>query len=195
MDKTKEYYLKNSESFIDSTFGADMSKHYSVFLRHVKPKGKILDAGCGSGRDSIYFKSKGFEVIAIDYCNPFVKNALSLGVNAKVMSFNEIKWKNHFDGIWACASLLHLKCKELRIAFDKMIDSLKVGGIFYASFKHGDFFGIRDGRYFVDLNEKSFGELLKNHECLEVLEIIISPDVRNEKKAEWFSVFFKKNHF
>ena len=69
--------------------------------------------------------------------------------NVKLESACEINFKNEFDGIWACASLLH--CLDLNLAFNNCYKALTKDGIMYASFKYGDFKGERNGRFFVDL--------------------------------------------
>ena len=60
------YYKEHAQEFINDTFECDMSKQYYFFEKHLKSKGTILDIGFGSGRDSLYFQSKGYEVYAID---------------------------------------------------------------------------------------------------------------------------------
>ena len=60
MNETIEYYNQNADSFISGTINSDMSECRDSFLKYVKPGGLILDAGCGSGRDSLVFLEKGF---------------------------------------------------------------------------------------------------------------------------------------
>jgi trans-aconitate methyltransferase len=71
--------------------------------------GHILDAGCGSGRDSSYFLDKGFDVSAFDASAELAKLASQLIHRpVTVCQFNEYESDKPFDGIWACASLLHV---------------------------------------------------------------------------------------
>lgn len=71
-----KFYNENAEKFFNQTVKADMSYLYSKFLEKLPQKnGKILDLGCGSGRDSKYFKELGFEVIALDMAEELAKIA------------------------------------------------------------------------------------------------------------------------
>ena len=63
---TLQYYNNNADSFIDNTFNADVTTDIHSFIKKVKPGGKILDVGCGSGRDTLIFKNLGFNVIAFN---------------------------------------------------------------------------------------------------------------------------------
>ena len=65
MNDTINYYNLNAESFIAGTLNADISRARDLFLKYVKPGGRILDAGCGSGRDSLAFMAAGYEVDAL----------------------------------------------------------------------------------------------------------------------------------
>jgi len=87
-----------------------MKEYYELFESYLKPNCKILDVCFGSGRDSLSFKSKGYEVVSIDPIKEFCDNAKSIGLdNVIQMSIEDIDYYNEFDAIWACASLLHLK--------------------------------------------------------------------------------------
>lgn len=87
-----------------------MSDIYSKFLHHVHSGGHILDAGCGSGRDTKYFIDHGYQVTAIDGSKEMVSAASKLtGLTVQHLQFDEIYCQQEFDGIWACASVLHVK--------------------------------------------------------------------------------------
>lgn len=194
MDKTNEYYKNNANSFIEATLDIDMSSIYNKFLPLITKEGKILDAGCGSGRDSYYFKNKGFYVIAIDNCNDFVEHTKNYaGVDGQCLSFNQIEYSEKFDGIWACASLLHLDKRELQNAFLRLSKALKYGGVLYSSFKYGTFSGERNGRIFTDMNEQSFSELIKEITDLKIKETWITSDQRKDRDNEkWLNVLIEK---
>ena len=117
-----------------------------------------------------------------------------LGIPVKHMLFQELDEQGSYDGVWACASILHLKHSELPDVIDRIIKSLKQGGVFYASFKYGDFEGDRNGRYYTDMNEAGWDELMAVNKELETKKIWITGDVRAGRENEkWFNVIAVKN--
>ena len=158
------YYKTNSKEFIDGTINCDMSFQYNFFEKHLDEDAKtILDIGFGSGRDSLYF-SKNYEVYSIDPVEEFCKYAKELGLeNVYCKKVEDIEYDNMFDGIWACASLLHIPFNELNNAFKKCYKALKNNGIMYCSFKYGTYEGERAGRFFTDLNEELFKKNIWKH--------------------------------
>ena len=63
-----KWYQDHTAEFIARTADVDMTPHYSRFLEHVVPGGRILDLGCGAGKASLYFTQKGYQVLAVDGC-------------------------------------------------------------------------------------------------------------------------------
>ena len=138
------YYSKHAKEYIEETKFCDMSKQYQLFEKYLKGKGRILDIGFGSARDLYYFRSKGYEVYGIDPEKKFVKNAFNLGFEyIYQLKAEKLPFKDLFDGIWACASLLHIRPKKLKNTFKLCCQALKEGGIMYVSFKYGNFKGRR----------------------------------------------------
>ena len=86
----------------------------SKFLIHVPAGGDILDAGCGSGRDALAFHRAGYRVTAFDASPEMCRMARQYtDLPVIQMTFQEMTWRSAFDGIWACASLLHVPQVEL----------------------------------------------------------------------------------
>lgn len=193
MDTTLKYYQEHAEDFIDATIDVDMSSIYNRFLKHLPPNGYILDAGSGSGRDSRYFKEKGYRVKAIDYCPRFVEQTEAFaGVDSEVLSFQELNYCEEFDAIWACASLLHINSQELPDVLQRLFRALKTSGVFYMSFKYGDYEGDRQGRWFTDFNENSFQELTELLPDSQSMEMWITKDLRPTKHDHWLNILVKK---
>lgn len=164
-------------------------------LRSPSPQGgSILDFGCGSGRDAKYFLGQGFQVDAIDGSEELCKLASEYtGIPVKQMLFQELNAVEHYDGIWACSSILHLPLDELTQVLENMATALKPNGIIYTSFKYGSFAGERNGRYFTDMTETSFAALMQNIISLETEEQWITSDVRPERGEEkWLNVILRK---
>lgn len=191
---TIDYYNKNAEDFYTGTVDADMSEMYSHFEKYLKEGDTLLDCGCGSGRDSRYFLSKGFDVYAIDASEEMCRKAEALtGRTVKCMRFDEIKETEKYDGIWACASLLHEEKEKLPEVIGKLIKALKKGGSLYMSFKYGDFTGERNGRYFVNMTEKDIEAILKEYAEAELTESWITRDVREGRADEkWINVIVRR---
>ena len=193
MKENDTYYDFNAEEFFEKTVNVDMSPQYKEFLKKIPENGHILDAGCGSGRDTLMFKSYGYKVTSIDGSIEMCKLA-SKHTKQEVhyMQFQEIEFNEIFDGIWASASLLHIKSNEIISVLKKLKKSLKKEGILYASFKYGDFEGKRDGRYFNDLKEETATELFQKLD-FKINKIWITNDARkNRQNEKWLNILVTK---
>ena len=194
MTTTIDYYDKNATEYSESTIGVDFSATQERFLRYIPSHAKILDFGCGSGRDAKYFLDKGYDVDAIDGSKEFCRLAsVYTGITVKQMLFQELASVDEYDGIWACASILHLQKDDLILVLHKMATALKNTGVIYASFKYGTFFGERQGRYFTDFNEERLTEILALVPELQYREFWISSDVRPDRSDEkWLNVILSR---
>lgn len=193
MDSVK-YYNENAAEFFNNTVFADMSGIYNKFLVYLNKGAYILDAGCGSGRDTKYFLEKGFKVTAIDASKEMVKLSSNFtGQQTLKMSFQEMNFENNFDAVWACASLLHVSKKDINGILKKFSKALKENGIIFASFKYGDGEQIRNGRLFNYYKENTLTDLIEELQVYNILEIWKSNDARNERKNEiWLNVILRK---
>lgn len=194
-NETLEYYNTNAVNFVHGTVNVDFGETQERFLKHIPPRGRILDFGCGSGRDAKYFHDRGFEVDAVDGSEELCKLACEYtGLNVKQMLFSELAAVEEYDGIWACASILHLSSSELRDVFLKMIKALKNGGIIYASFKYGEYEGIRNGRYFTDFTEIAFEKYIADIANIKMVDMWITGDVRQGRGDEkWLNLILQKS--
>ena len=146
-NKTLDYYNQNVTTFIADTISVDLKDTQNKFINAL-PGDKILDLGCGSGRDTKYFLEIGLKVTAVDGSEELCKRASDyLGIPVYHMLFQELDLEDEYNGIWACSSILHLPKDELRTVFYKMVTALKSSGVIYTSFKYGEFEGERNGRY------------------------------------------------
>ena len=193
-NKTLEYYNLQAKSFVANTLSVDFVQIQSKFSDLLKPDAYILDFGCGSGRDTRYFLSQGYKVDATDGSYELCRIASEYtGIKVRQMLFEELREQEKYDGIWACASILHVPKIELPDILQKMCNALKMDGIVYASFKYGEFEGFRNGRYFSDFTEKSFCEMVKNVQELSIEEMWITDDVRDGRKDEkWLNIILHK---
>lgn len=192
---TLNYYNQNADSFTQGTVSVDFSQVQDKFLERLNVGDYILDFGCGSGRDTKYFLKKGMVVDAIDGSVNLCKLASEYtGIKVRNILFQELDEQEKYDGIWACASILHLSKEELSVVLDKMIAALKKNGIIYTSFKYGDFEGERNGRYFTDFTVESFKEFIENVADVEIVEYWITGDVRQGRGEErWLNIILQKH--
>ena len=191
--KTIDYYNQYADEFIASTFEVDMESLYQPFLVELQEGARILDVGCGPGRDTLAFKNKGYQVDAIDYSEELVKKATQLtGIPVRLQSFYEIDADQAYDGIWACASLLHCERSRLVEVLQNMLRALKPHGVIYMSFKHGDLDREKDGRHFTDLNEVQVKELLNQWDDVSQLKQWITIDQRPNRSEKWLNILLKK---
>jgi SAM-dependent methyltransferase len=193
MDITLDYYNKNANSFYLTTKDVDFHVVQDKFLSYLHKKAQILDFGCGSGRDTKYFLDKGYNVEAWDGSKELCKLASEYtGIQVQNKMFFELEAVSEYDGIWACSSILHLPVDELENVLHKMSMALKVDGIIYTSFKYGDFSGWRNGRYFTDMTEEGFTDVIQNKN-VTILEKWITGDVRpNRGDEKWLNLLLKK---
>lgn len=199
MDKTLEYYAQNTDVFFDETVDADVSPLWERFEKIVSG-GHVLDLGCGSGRDTKHFLEKGYQITAIDGSEELcLKASEYTGIDVIKKDFFDIDEVDVYDGIWACASMLHVERKRLPMLIHKLGRALKPGGILYMSFKYGDFDDFRDGRHFTDLDEESFRRVFQEACGLSELgqKLVIfdewkSEDVRRGKNVAWLNEMVRK---
>lgn len=193
-DSTIKYYDNNAEAFAAGTEDIEFSEIDDRFLKHLQRGALILDFGCGAGRDTKYFLKKGFHVEAADGSEEMCRIASgNTGIEVKHMLFQELDAHQKYEGIFACASLLHLKKNELPEMFQKIYEALKNDGAFYCSFKYGDFEGEKNGRYFTYLTEDSLNDILKNIPEFSITDEWISTDARKGREDEkWVNVICRK---
>ena len=193
MSKTIDYYDINAESFARGTGDIEFSDVQDGFLALLQERASILDFGCGSGRDALYFMQKGYQVTALDGSAELCKIAREkTGLPVIQMDFNDFDEQDKYDGIWACASILHLPKQELKDVLMHMEQALHNGGIIYTSFKYGNFSGMRNGRFFTDFTEDTFKGYVSEGKQLVIEKMWITRDVRPGRQDEkWLNVILR----
>lgn len=194
MDDTLQYYNQHAKAYVDSTRDVEFSQTQERFLQYLEPGAWILDFGCGSGRDTKYFRNRGFQVEAVDGSAEFVRIASEYtGINVRRMLFQDLDEVECYDGIWACSSILHLPCAELEVVLGKMARALRRRGIVYTSFKYGTEEGERSGRYFTNMTEAKMAGLLERIPVYDVEEMWVTFDVRPGRGDErWLNMILRK---
>lgn len=190
-----DYYEHNAQSFFEATVDVDMTPFYQRFLPLLPPAGRILDAGCGSGRDLRAFAELGYRVTAFDASPALIALAEAYaGQPVFLARFQDIDWRESFDGVWACASLLHLPAAELPDVLRRLAVALVPGGVMYASFKYGHCEREDQGRHFTDLDEAGLYGMLDRVDHLQLLDVWITADQRPGRDNErWLNALLRRS--
>ncbi len=187
--QTMAYYERNAADFAARTVDAPMGDALSAFAALLPAGARVLDWGCGSGRDSRALRRLGFDVTSVDASSSMAEAALAAtGTTVRVERFDELDEAGAYDGIWACASLLHVRPEGLPDVLARAARALGEKGVLYCSFKRGATCGRRDGRdfrngdshddgrWFTDLEADALAGLLEPR--FDVVRMWESPDVR-----------------
>jgi 2-polyprenyl-3-methyl-5-hydroxy-6-metoxy-1,4-benzoquinol methylase len=183
-DKTIQTYSKIYQDYANrNTLNSNIAILLDKFIDKLKGK-SVLDVGCAQGRDSCYFSEKGYDVVGIDLTPEFIDLAKINCPKAtfKLMDMRHLNFQpNLFDGIWACASFLHIPKNEALKTLKSFRKVLKPDGIFFVSVMEGDSEGLRKNdklkwgdRYFSHYQTAELEKLLNNAE-FNVIELIKSP--------------------
>jgi len=193
-NQTLEYYGANAADFYDGTVNVDMSSLYIHFEAYLKPDMHIMDLGCGSGRDSKYFLSKGYKVTAVDGSRELCQLASKLiGQEVLHLRFRDLEFHEEFDAVWACASLIHVKKSHMTEVLARVLQSIKPNGILYMSYKYGDKQRIKDNRLFSDYTEQGLVSLFSGFNDIAVKDWWMSGDARENRDDEkWLNVVVEK---
>lgn len=194
IDPTVEYYEKNAAVFIESTINANVSDLYKPFEELLTPGCRILDLGCGSGRDSKYFAEKGYDVVALDPSSEMCAQTKKLvHIPVYEMRAEEMQFSNEFGGVWACASLLHVPRDKQKNVLHSIVTALKDEGILYASWKYGTQDRTADGKNYIDMNEPLMYEIINEVPEMHIVKMWTTEDVRNEYSMQkWLNVLLRK---
>lgn len=181
------YYDTNAQAYFDATVHADVSALRARFLRHVKPGARILDAGCGSGRDLKAFATAGYNAVGMDASAELAARARAFSERAVIVTtFEEMDFAAEFDAIWACASLLHVARTQLPDVLQQCARALHPGGILYVSLKHGGETRIDGARTFTDVAEPELRQKL-TEAGFDVVEMWVTDDVRPGRADQWIN--------
>ncbi len=195
MSSTFSYYNDNATEFFADTVNVDMAELHARFLAYVPAGGMILDAGCGSGRDSHAFLAQGYRVRAFDASPELARLASELiGQTVATRTFDHVDEMACYDGIWACASLLHLREHEVPGALGRLWVALKPEGVFYLSFKLGEGERTHNGRHFTDATETRLKSWLPQLGDVESVEYWITKDLRPDRQEEsWLNAVIRRS--
>ncbi len=169
---TLRFYANEAPVYAASGQGS-VSRWLAGFLALLPPGARILELGCGGGRDAEAMIAAGFEVDATDGTPEIARKAEErLGRPVRVLRFDEIDASERYDAVWASASLLHVPRDVLPQVLGSVFDALKPGGLHFASYKGGGTEGRdRFGRYFNYLSRQQVEDAYGRSASWEVISV------------------------
>lgn len=187
-DLCAEIYSKYTETKL-------LQFQLTKFASMLPKGGKILDAGCGIGRDAKYFSEDGFDVTAIDLSKSMLDEAKKRGVNAVKMDLLSMKFeKESFDGLWCMASFSDIPKEDAEKALKNFNEILKTNGVIYFAVKEGEGQEIvakekynNLPRFYAYYTQKELTELLRKNG----FEIAAESTAQDDKNR-WVEVFARK---
>lgn len=139
---TLESYSERAEDFWRGTRDHDVSQNIDALLSHIEgaPPFRILDFGCGPGRDLKAFSERGHTAIGLDGAASFAQMARDYsGCDVWQQNFLALDLPdNTFDGVFANATLFHIPKQELPRVLSELHACLKPGGVLFSSNPRGD---------------------------------------------------------
>ena len=190
---TSRYYDDHAQAFFDRTAEVDLSDLRAVFLEHLRDGARILDAGCGSGRDAKAFAALGYQVEGLDASSKLAEMArANAGVPVHVGRLEELDRPNEFDGIWCCAAALHVAQRDILATLDRLHRGLVPRGG-YLSFKYGEGEREEDGRRFLDMNEEGMRALIGQLPGVEIVRMWCTDDRRPGRAIKWLNVLARRS--
>lgn len=197
LPSTLQYYEDHAEEYVDATTDIDMRTLYERFLSQLQPGARILDVGCGSGRDLRAFSERGYIAEGIEPCEKLARIAQQFsGRPVTVQDAQSLLPKGDYDGVWACASVLHVHRSEQHAVISRLILCLKPGGVLYISFKKGDRDRVApDGRLFSDHTMESLKELVSLIPEAAILDCWESEDRTSQSgRQSWVNMLVERSH-
>lgn len=194
-ESTVQFYETHAREYFERTVSADLSPIYEAFSKRVAPGAKVLDAGCGSGRDVKSLHSRGFDMMGIDASAALVKLARQYsGVACRKMRLENINFVRRFDAIWACASLLHVPKAKLGSVLRRFRAALTEGGVLYASVQVGKGEMLApDGRYFAYFGTDEFIEFLTKAGFNVETSWVSQDTLASQRSLRWLNVFARES--
>lgn len=200
-DETAEVYTKLGKTYLSLVAHATPEEIH-IFCEKMPKRARILDLGCAGGRDSKIFADRGFDVVGIDLCDPFLEEAkknVPSGTFLKKDFLDLDLPTTSFDGIWACASLLHLKKTDVGKTMESLYHLLKQGGHIFVGVKQGKgedriIDTLSNGHHrFFSFYEKEEIETMITNAGFNVLYTKIQPDRTGRAEVKWIMLIAQKS--
>lgn len=191
---TINFYNKNHENYDNDTSQLELKEQWKIFESRIRPGGKILDIGCGSGRDITHFQTRGFSVEGLEPSTAMAEMARKR-TNARIyiQPAEQLCANNQYDGIWACASLLHISKKNIKETIQRIAQALNKNGHAYISVKSGSGeLRKEDGRLFSNYSSEELKEIISTIPEIVIVTLWTTPDAAQREDLEWINLLLKK---
>ena len=190
------HYNQHAESFWEGTRDHDVSQNRDTFLQSLQGTGpfRILDFGCGPGRDLKVFRELGHEAIGLEGAERFVKLARNhSGCEVWRQDFLKLNLPaEYFDGVFANASLFHVPSQEFPRVLKELCVTLKPDGVLFSSNPRGEneegWSGQRYGCYY---NWDRWQQLVSAAGFAEITHYYRPPGLPREQQP-WLASLWRK---
>lgn len=194
-ESTISHYENDPEGFWQGTRDHDVTQNYQSLLSQiqVKPPFRILDFGCGPGRDLKYFKDLGHVATGVDGSESFCQMARHYS-RCEVLHQDFIHLvlkQNYFDGIFANASLFHVPKSALFNVLQNLYDSLKTGGVLFSSNPRGNTEAVNGQRYGNYMQLEEYKDIVES--CgFTLIDHYYRPQGVPAEQRAWLACVFRK---
>ncbi len=193
---TLAHYNQHADSFWEGTKDHDVSQNRDALLKHLRGKAtfRILDFGCGPGRDLKVLKDLGHEVIGLEGAQRFVQLARDYsGCEVWHQDFLSLELPaDYFDGVFANAALFHVPCQELPRVLKELWATLRPSGVLFSSNPRGDNEeGWNGERYGVYYDLERWRELVTGAGFVEITHYYRPPGLPRAQQP-WLASLWRK---
>lgn len=196
IEETINSYNNNAERYSKTYNLSYIEKQLKFYLENFNGN-RILDVGCGHGRDASYFSEKGFDVVGIDLSEELLKTARENSPKSRfyLMDMRHLDfYSNLFDGIWACSSFLHVPYKDAESTLKGFNRVLKPEGLMFLCVLEGEGEKMEKTMKFQEY-ERFFAYYSKDRieDLMDKADFnVINCEVEEKPRGSWINLFCRK---